>query len=133
MQAEQKFPDVAPRFDPMTFRTSEDRVQHTRDFGMSRQMFYVLLKIFQQQGLQGLLPRKRGPKAAHKCTDAIIDFVSSRRQQDPDRSLRDLIEEVEGKFGVRLHPRTLQRRLWREEKKRPRTTARPSRSPRRQN
>jgi hypothetical protein len=40
-----------------------------RDFGVSRQMFYVLLRMFQQEGLAGLLPRKRGPKGAHKCTD----------------------------------------------------------------
>ena len=105
----------------------------TRDFGMSRQMFYVLLSMLQQQGLLGLLPRKRGPKTAHKCTDAIIDFVSSRRQEDPDRSFRDLVEDVEDKFGVQLHPRTLQRRLLREEKKRARTTGRPNRSPSRQN
>ena len=92
----------------------------TRDFGMSRQMFYVLLAMFQKEGLLGLLPRKRGPKAAHKCTDAILVFVSSRRQQDPGRSLQELAAEVEGKFGVRLHPRTLQRRLSRREKKRSR-------------
>lgn len=90
----------------------------TRDFGMSRQMFYVLLGMFQEQGLLGLLPRKRGPKAAHKCTDEIIDFVSSRREEDPDRSFQELTEEVESKFGVRLHPRTLERRLLREGKKR---------------
>jgi hypothetical protein len=46
-----------------------------RDFGISRQMFYVLLRVFQQEGLAGLLPRRRGPKGAHKCTDAILTFV----------------------------------------------------------
>jgi transposase len=90
----------------------------TRDFGMSRQMFYVLLGMFQKEGLQGLLPRKRGPKAAHKCTDEVLVFVSSRRHQDPGRSLEELAAEVEDKFGVRLHPRTLQRQLLRQEKKR---------------
>lgn len=91
----------------------------TRDFGMSRQMFYVLLAMFQQQGLLGLLPRKRGPKTAHKCTQAILDFVCSRLQEAPDRSFQDLVQEVEGQLGVRLHPRTLQRQLLREKKKRP--------------
>jgi transposase len=94
----------------------------TRDFGMSRQMFYVLLGMFQKEGLSGLLPRKRGPKGAHKCTDAIIAFVASRRQEDPDRSLQELVVDVKDKFGVQIHPRTLQRQLLRQEKKRHRKT-----------
>jgi transposase len=86
-------------------------------FGMSRQMFYVLLDMFHQQGLLGLLPRKRGPKGAHKCTDKILRFVTGRQQQDPDGSLVDLAKEVKRKFGVRLHSRTLERGLSRHQKK----------------
>jgi transposase len=85
-------------------------------------MFYVLLGMFQKEGLSGLLPRKRGPKGAHKCTDAIIAFVASRRQEDPDRSLQELVVDVKDKFGVQIHPRTLQRQLLRQEKKRHRKT-----------
>jgi hypothetical protein len=73
------------------------------------------------------LPRRRGPKAAHKCTEAIIAFVFSRRPQDPHRSLQELGAEVEDKFGVRLHPRTLQRQLVRQDKKRHRTMPGPYR------
>ena len=89
-----------------------------RDFGISRQMFYVLLRIFQQEGLAGLLPRKRGPKGAHKCTDAIVAFVAARREESPGRSTKELAEDVGSKFGVRLHPRTLERRLSQRGKKR---------------
>jgi transposase len=88
-----------------------------QDFGISRQMFYVLLRIFQQKGLSGLLPRKRGPKDAHKCTAAIIAFVAACREESPGRSTKELAEEVGGKFGVRLHPRTLERHLSRLGKK----------------
>jgi transposase len=89
-----------------------------RDFGVSRQMFYVLLRMFQQRGLSGLLPRKRGPKDAHKCTEAIIAFVAACREQTPARSAKELAVEVGNKFGVQLHPRTLERHLSRLEKKR---------------
>jgi transposase len=95
-----------------------------QDFGGSRQMFYVLLRIFQQEGLAGLLPRKRGPKDAHKCTAAVVAFVAARRKESPGRSTKELAEEVGGQFGVRLHPRTLERHLSRLEKKRPGKTAR---------
>jgi transposase len=89
-----------------------------RDFGVSRQMFYVLLRVFQREGLVGLLPRKRGPRGAHKCTDAIVAFAAVRRQQSPGRSTKELAEDVGRKFGVQLHPRTLERRLSRRGKKR---------------
>lgn len=95
-----------------------------RDFGISRQMFYVLLRMFQQEGLAGLLPRKRGPKGAHKCTDAIVAFVAARREQSPGRSTKELAEDVGRKFGVQLHPRTLERRLPRRGKKRRPETSR---------
>jgi len=95
-----------------------------REFGVSRQMFYVLLGMFQQEGLAGLLPRKRGPKGAHKCTDAILTFVVARREESPGRSAKELAEDVASKFGVQLHPRTLERRLSRRGKKRSHKTAR---------
>jgi transposase len=98
-----------------------------QDFGVSRQMFYVLLRMFQREGLAGLLPRKRGPKDAHKCTEAVVAFVVARREESPGRSIKELAEEVGGKFGVQLHPRTLERHLSRLEKKRRGVTSRPRR------
>jgi transposase len=89
-----------------------------QDFRVSRQMFYVLLRMFQRDGLAGLLPRKRGPKDAHKCTEAIVAFVAARREESPGQSTKELAAEVGGKFGVELHPRTLERHLSRLGKKR---------------
>ena len=98
-----------------------------RDFGVSRQMFYVLLGTFRQEGLSGLLPRKRGPKGAHKCTDEILAFVAARREESPGRSTQELAEDVGRKFGIQLHPRTLERRLSRRGKKGRRKTTRSDR------
>lgn len=44
-------------------------------FGVSRQAYYMTEAAFEQQGITGLLPRRRGPRRAHKCTDEILDFV----------------------------------------------------------
>jgi transposase len=98
-----------------------------RDFGVSRQMFYVLLRMFQQEGLAGLLPRKRGPKDAHKCSQAIVAFAAACREESPRRPTKELIEEIGRKFGVQLHPRTLERHLARLEKKRRGKRPRPRR------
>ena len=95
-----------------------------RDFGVSRQMFYVLLRMFQQDGLAGLLPRKRGPKAAHKCTAAVDAFIAACRKESPGRPIKELAEEVRTKFGVQLHPRTLERHLSRLGRKRSDKTSR---------
>ena len=89
-----------------------------RAFGMSRQMFYLLARAFREQGLIGLLPRKRGPKGARKCTDEILAYVAGCRTGSPERSTRELVDDVRREFGVRLHLRTLERGLALRGKKR---------------
>ena len=89
-----------------------------RGFGMSRQMFYLLAGAFREEGLPGLLPRKRGPKRARKGTDEILTYVAGRRAGSPGRPTRELVDDVLREFGVRLHPRTLERGLARRGKRR---------------
>jgi transposase len=89
----------------------------TRSFGISRQMFYRLAWAFRERGLAGLLPRKRGPRHAHRCTAAFLAFVTSRRAETPGLTIPELVADAQRKFGVRLHPRTLQRGLARQGKK----------------
>ena len=91
--------------------------QAARAFGISRQQYYQLAQAFQERGLHGLLPRKRGPRTPHKCSAVILDFVRERRRQDPGVSWGTLADQVERRFGRRLHPRTLERRWGAGEKK----------------
>jgi len=78
-------------------------------FGVSRQAFYVTEATFAKNGIVGLLPRPRGPRRAHKCTDEILDFVE---QCKADSSTgRDISEVVRKRFGVTVHPRSLARAL----------------------
>lgn len=86
-------------------------------FSVSRQAFYEALTAFTDAGLPGLLPRRPGPKRAHKCTDAILDFAERWQTEEPARSAEHLAAAVKQQFHVTIHPRSLQRALDRRKKK----------------
>lgn len=90
-----------------------------RAFGVSRQFFYLLAEAFAAEGLLGLGPRKKGPQHAHKCSPEVLDFVQARREQLTTFRWDDVAREVTATFGVRIHPRTLQRALARRKKNHP--------------
>jgi transposase len=95
-------------------------------FGASRQTFYVTNAAFTTGGLPGLLPRPRGPQRAHKCTDAILDFVAQWRAEHETAAWPGVADAVRRRFHVTIHPRSLPRALARREKKpRPPGAARP--------
>jgi transposase len=84
-------------------------------FGVSRQAYYVTEAAFEKQGLTGLLPRRRGPRRAHKCTEEVLNFVEQQRAEgSPDQ---EVSEAVRKRFGISIHPRSLVRALTRREKK----------------
>jgi transposase len=102
--------------------------QVARAFGVSRQLFYLLDEAFGRQGVQGLLPRKRGPTHARKCSHEIIQFLTERRGTVPPAPWPTLAGEVQRRFGVHLHMRSLQRALAAGEKTPPaKPTDRPGR------
>ena len=85
-------------------------------FGVSRQSYYMTEAAFEEQGIAGLLPRRRGPRRAHKCTDEILDFVEQRRTELSTE--KGVSEAVRRRFGVSIHPRSLARVLTRRKKPR---------------
>ena len=87
-----------------------------RAFGTSRQAFYAAAAAFHDEGLPGLLPRRRGPKRAHKCTDEILDFAV-QWQAAAGADTPPVTDEIHRRYGVRIHPRSLQRALARRAKK----------------
>lgn len=86
-------------------------------FGMSRQSFYTASAAFEARGIPGLLPARRGPKGAHKCTDEVIDFVENLRREEEMADGPRLAAAIHQRFGVSVHPRSILRALARREKK----------------
>jgi len=87
-------------------------------FGVSRQAFYTAQAAFRAQGIPGLLPRPRGPRRAHKCTEEILDFAVRWSARPGSGERGGVVEAIARRFGVTIHPRSLARALVRREKKR---------------
>jgi len=86
-------------------------------FGFSRPSFYQAQAAFQQGGLPALMPHKRGPKEAHKLTTEVMAFVRQMRQADSSLRPDDLAIRIQEKYGITVHPRSIERALVRSQKK----------------
>ena len=87
-----------------------------KEFGFSRPSFYQAEFAFEQGGLSGLLPQKRGPRNGHKLTPKVMEFVGEQRTVEPSLSFAQLAEQVQHNFHVKVHPRSIERQLLREKK-----------------
>jgi transposase len=87
-------------------------------FGFSRPSFYQALEAFEEGGLAGLIPHKRGPKQAHKLTDEVLAFLVQTRQKEPSVRIPELVRLIQERFGTKVHPRSIERSLLRHQKKR---------------
>lgn len=86
-----------------------------RDFGLSRQSFYSAVAALNGGGLAGLLPAKPGPRRAHKVTAEVLDYVAELRADDTHVGSVTLADAVHERFGVRVHPRSIERALARRD------------------
>lgn len=80
-------------------------------FGLSRPAYYEALEAFTEEGLLGLLPRKRGPRRAHKLATEVVAFVRELRSTDPAIRPAELAQRIEVRFKVTVHPRSIERAL----------------------
>ena len=85
-----------------------------KEFGFSRPSFYQAEFAFEQGGLSGLLPQKRGPRNGHKLTPEVMKFVAEQQALKPSMGLAQLAEQVQHNFHVKVHPRSIERQLQRE-------------------
>jgi len=88
-------------------------------FGFSRPSFYQAQEMLRVHGIAGLLPKKRGPRSAHKLSAEVVEYIAQVRTEEPGATSRELAGRVERRFGIRVHPRSVERALARAEKKRP--------------
>ena len=80
-------------------------------FGFSRPSFYQAEAAVDAHGLAGLVPTRPGPRRAHKLTDQIVAFARQAREEDPALRAADLAERIEQRFGISVHPRSVERAL----------------------
>ena len=126
---------VDPRFRNMAFFDPDDLLQvkyemlrsaqkegvgvikASEAFGFSRITFYKTEKAFKEYGIFGLLPRKKGPRRAHKLTGKVMEFVGKLKDKKPDIGSEELAEEVKNRFGISVHKRSIERATNRSKKK----------------
>lgn len=92
--------------------------QSAKAFGFSRPSFYQAQLAFEQNGLSGLIPQKRGPRSGHKLTAEVMEFINQARAKDSSLRTDDLVHMVKEEFGMVVHPRTVERQLSRQKKRR---------------
>lgn len=92
--------------------------QVAREFGLSRPTVYEAKSLFTLQGLDGLAPRKSGPKTAHKFTPEVLEFLQATRAQEPAIWAEQLARRVKQRFRVTVHPRSIERALVGHQEKR---------------
>lgn len=98
----------------MLRRVSADNVSitdATAEYGVSRPTYYEAKANFDESGVAGLVPRKRGPRGPHKLQGSILAFVEERHVPGAPIRARELADLVREKFSVDVHPRTIERAL----------------------
>ena len=80
-------------------------------FGFSRPSLYEAAAALDAGGLAALVPARPGPRRAHKLTEEVVAFAQQRLQADPSLRAGDLVEAIAEQYGVRVHPRSVERAL----------------------
>jgi transposase len=93
--------------------------QAARDFGLSRPTIYEAQEKLRQAGVEGLLPQKRGPKKARKLTPEVRRYLEELVGSEPDLQAAVLVQRVRERFGIVLHPRTVEKAVQKKGRQRP--------------
>jgi len=86
-------------------------------FGFSRNTFYEAQAALLEGGLPALLPVRPGPRRAHKLSEEVVAFLHAALRADPSLRALALAEMVHEHWGMQVHPRSIERRLVRQQKK----------------
>jgi transposase len=80
-------------------------------FGYSRPSYYEAAAALERSGLEGLVPARPGPRGPHKLTGQILSRAGQQLAADPALRPAQLVPLIEESFGVRVHPRTVEKAL----------------------
>ena len=98
----------------MLRRVSVDKMSVTEasdEYGVSRPTFYQAKADFEDAGLAGLVPRKRGPRGPHKLRGEVLEFIKAQVVPGEPILARELTDRLRARFGLDVHPRTIERAL----------------------
>jgi transposase len=84
-------------------------------FGFSPPSWYAAAAALDEAGRPGLLPAKPGPRQAHKLSAEVVEFVQASLAADPSTRPGELVDLIAQRFGIRMHPRSIQRALARRQ------------------
>ena len=93
------------------------RVEHVpvahaaEQYGLSRPTYYQASANFDQAGIAGLVPKKRGPRRRHKLTEEVLTYLEQQRVAGRPLRARELAAQVRKRFDLEVHPRTIERAL----------------------
>ena len=111
---------VQMKYEMLRSASLDDRsvTEAAQSFGLSRVAFYRAQQQYNDQGLMGLLPQKRGPKKPHKLTDAILDFVREQLADEGESlNWEEVSRQIQKHFGTDIHPRSIERAVKKPKKK----------------
>jgi transposase len=80
-------------------------------FGYSRPSYYQAAAALAESGLDGLVPARPGPRGGHKLTGQVLDWAEQQLAADPALKPARLAGPIAEEFGVRVHPRSIERAL----------------------
>ena len=83
----------------------------TDEFGVSRPTYYQTKTSFDEAGVAGLVPKKRGPRGPHKLQGEVLTFVESHHVRGKPIRARELAKLIRKEFSLEIHPRTIERAL----------------------
>jgi transposase len=92
--------------------------QASEAFGFSRPAFYQTRLQFKKGGVAGLVKKRSGPKSAHKLTAEVLAFIEDSVEKGQPLRARKLAPLIREKFGIDVHPRSIERAVARRKKKR---------------
>src|ERR1700733_14042654 len=84
-------------------------VHATGEYSVSRPTYCQVRTRFEEAGIAGLVPRKRGPHGPHKVQGAMLEFIQKQVAAGEPIRARQLAQQIRKKFDLDVHPRTSER------------------------
>ena len=81
-----------------------------KKYGYTRQRFYQILEDYKESGLEGLIPKRKGPKKNHIRTEAVVNLIIRYKFLDPDIT-SDVIAQKLKQEGYNVSIRSVERTI----------------------